>query len=190
MLHHVRLCREREYIILRRGFVTVARSLLPAHYWQYSVHFSSQKLWRSSKIAQLQCLSAHDPPQLKYIECFFPFQFISFSDDPICAPSGHKILDDTQRQISSSILGQSLFGNSLCDGYLQEDWYRFEVDGKPVEAATHCPPLFSCGTRDPVWVVMPKRPAVGMPQPFFLFAFVNNEFADVFLFSYLKLQNA
>ena len=129
-----------------------------------------QLVLSSSLCGSCPLISRRSP--LKNVKCLF-------SDDPVCAPSGHKVLDDTQRQISSSILGQSLFGNSLCDGYLREDWYRFEVNGKPVEAATHCPPLFSCGTRDPVWIVMQRRPGIGMMSPYslfrFLLVFYNNE---------------
>ena len=119
-----------------------------------------QLVLNSSFCDSFPLISCQSP--LKNVTCLFP-------DDPVCAPSGHKVLDDNQRQISSSVLGQSLFGNSLCDGYLQEDWYRFEVNGKPVEAATHCPPLFSCGTRDPVWIVMQRRPGIGKLSPYFLF---------------------
>eukprot|EP00795_Rhopilema_esculentum_P006439 gene6439-11883_t len=82
-------------------------------------------------------------------------------DDPVCASAGHKVLDDAQRQVSSSILGARPGGNDLCDGYLKEDWYRFEVNGQPVDAASQCPDVFSCGTKEPVWIAMPKRPLIG-----------------------------
>lgn len=87
---------------------------------------------------------------------------IAFLDDPICASGGHKILDDIQRQVSSAYLGPSFFGKVLCDGYIKEDWYRFQINGEPVEAADKCPQVFSCGTKDPVWISMQNRPEVGM----------------------------
>ena len=83
-------------------------------------------------------------------------------DDPVCAPDGHIVLDGVQRQVSSSYLQSSSSGKTLCDGYLKEHWYRFEIDGKPAEAAAKCPNVFSCGTKDPVWIVMQKKPELGM----------------------------
>eukprot|EP00794_Sanderia_malayensis_P009603 gene9603-10590_t len=83
------------------------------------------------------------------------------TSDPICAKNGHKVLREKRRQVSSFLLGAVQFGSFLCDGSLKEAWYRFEIDGFPAEAANHCPPLFSCGTREPVWLSMQKRPNIG-----------------------------
>ena len=85
------------------------------------------------------------------------------------------------------MLGPVFFSSKiLCDGYMKNDWYRFEIDGRPVEAANRCPPLFSCGTRDPVWIPMRKRPAIGktilciaQATFFFLFFFLQGNTIDI-----------
>lgn len=69
-------------------------------------------------------------------------------DYPQCKPNGHRILDDSARDLRKERVGPSV----LCDTRIPRGWYRFTLQGQPAELPTSCPEGNKCGSSSSVWL--------------------------------------
>ena len=102
------------------------------------------------------------------VHFFFHFHLnvcLSVLDAGVCATRGHKVIEDPRRQVSYAYVHGIPLWRKLCDGSLKEGWYRFIINGVSAEIPTECPPMFSCGTHEPVWVSLRRKLNVGEDIP-------------------------